>query len=441
MALIGTRRALAAARSWWTAPPFLLDGVAAALLADLGRDRYALAGRSALFSDLFALTSGAKWAVGPDGAWTQVAAGSPAFDWSFGRRRLLLEGASTNMIRNSAAAGAVAGTPGTAPTNWSAGSLAGTTRSVVGSGATSGIAWVDIRYAGTTTATSASVIELDTNLAAAPGQVWTLSDFLAIPAGSLAGIQALYLSLNCLQSDGVTSVTVLNSPALAPTAALARLAATFTLPTNTAFIRPRLRLTYASGATIDVTLRIGRPQLEQAPAATSPILTTGSATVTRPTDQLVLRPAAAALVAVSTGTLALAGRILPSGPSGTQQGIFSFGNGAFVRVAADNARLAYDLGGSGIVFDAAPGFGVGSGAEIGAAVRWDDAGDRRGGSNLGRAIVASTAAIGGVYGTCGYGDPAGAGLAAGAVHWHDLLGSWPAFPTDPGVQGQARAWS
>lgn len=447
MALIGTRRAIAAARPWWTAASALLDGVAPSILADYGRDRYAFAGRTVGFSDLFALTSGAKWIADASGAFVSAAAGSPAFDWSLGRRRLLLEGASTNTIRNSTCVGVVAGTPGTAPTNWSASIPPGTTRTIVGAVTVAGVACCDIQYAGTTTSSSASSIDFETTVAATAGQVWTVSVFLAVPAGTLSGISALTLSLNCLQSDGTTSVSVLSGASLGVTAVLTRYQASFTLPANTAYVRPRLRFTYASGVAIDVTLRVGRPQFEQTPAATSPIATTGSATATRVTDQLLLRPAAAALVAAATGTLALAGRIQPSGPSGTPQGIL--GNSAIgtafngiIRTNSADTGLATDLAAGGFAFDAAAGFAVGVGAEIGAAVRWSTPLGRRGGSNLGKAIVTETTqAIIPPVAPIGYGEWGGNGLAAGAVHWHDALSFWPVFASDAALQAQARAWS
>lgn len=54
---------------------------------------------------------------------------------------------------------------------------------------------------------------------------------------------------------------------------------------NTAFVRPQILFTHTSGTTVDFTIDIGLPQLEQAATASSPTLTLGSA-VTRSADNL-----------------------------------------------------------------------------------------------------------------------------------------------------------
>jgi hypothetical protein len=59
---------------------------------------------------------------------------------------------------------------------------------------------------------------------------------------------------------------------------------------NTTAIRPQLLLTYSIGEAIDITLRIGLPQLEQGAFATSAILTT-TAAATRAADVAVMQGA------------------------------------------------------------------------------------------------------------------------------------------------------
>ena len=87
---------------------------------------------------------------------------------------LLIEEQRTNSIRNNTMVGAVAGTPGTAPTNWggSAPTSNGVNRQIVGTGIEDGINYIDYRIAGTTTSTLFFGFspELSTVVAATNGQ-------------------------------------------------------------------------------------------------------------------------------------------------------------------------------------------------------------------------------------------------------------------------------
>jgi len=65
--------------------------------------------------------------------------------------RLLLEPQRTNSIRNSSMVGAVAGSPGTLPTNWTRQNSSGLTQTVVGVGVENGLQYVDINLSGIAT--------------------------------------------------------------------------------------------------------------------------------------------------------------------------------------------------------------------------------------------------------------------------------------------------
>jgi hypothetical protein len=228
--------------------------------------------------------------VGPDGLLQTVAPNVARFDHSPTTREslgLLVEEARTNSIRNNTMVGAVAGTPGTLPTNWpfQAGG-SGLSVSIVGTGTESGISYLDWRVSGTASANVSPTICFD-RATAATGQAWTTSSYVRLAAGSLTGVTAATLSLIEETSGAVFVTGALYSIPLPTSASLIsqRSTATRTLSggATVGLIRTNLTIDVSSGSTVDVTLRIGLPQLEQGAFATSPILTS-TATVTRAAD-------------------------------------------------------------------------------------------------------------------------------------------------------------
>ena len=224
------------------------------------------------------------------GVLTSAAIDEPRIDYdpsTLAARGLLIEEARTNSIRNNTMVGAVAGTPGTLPTNWQTfTSLTGLTREIVGTGTESGITYIDIKLSGTPSAAGAYNIfqEAVTATAAVSGQVWAFTQYSKLAAGSTSGITSIqngvieYSAASAFLTQGVTSFT--------PTTAAIntqRYGHTRTLTNaSTAFVRPTILLNL-DGAAIDITLRIGLPQLEQGAFATSVIPTTTTA-LTRSAD-------------------------------------------------------------------------------------------------------------------------------------------------------------
>ena len=216
-----------------------------------------------------------------------VAANLPRFWYdpvTLENQGLLVELSVTNQAANNTMVGAAAGSPGTVPTNWAVddGVALGLTRTIVGTGVENGINYIDIKYAGTPTATgSLSIGYLGINtVASTPGQTWNVSGFFKLMAGSLANV-SLFNSIAA--SDGV-AVLGDNSLAFTPGSASSRLAANRishlgTLASFAATTRAqgRVRVDVTIGLPVDFTLRIGLPQFAAGNTIVSPIKTSGAA--------------------------------------------------------------------------------------------------------------------------------------------------------------------
>jgi hypothetical protein len=194
-----------------------------------------------------------------------------------------LKFAPSNMIRNNTMVGAVAGTPGTLPTNWSigGGGVGTLVQEIVGAGTSAGIEYIDIRLSGTTSTTSIIIFtESATQIAATTAQSWSNSFFLARIAGDNTNITTI--------EHAVTERTAAGALVLLNTSSDIKSAITSTIARNTlsvalsgggtvAWVNSGLRLTFSSGVAINITLRIGLPQLQMGSEATPAIRTSGSA--------------------------------------------------------------------------------------------------------------------------------------------------------------------
>lgn len=181
---------------------------------------------------------------------------------------LLVEEARTNSIRNNTMVGAVVGTIGSGgvlPTNWQFDSGA-VIRSIIGTGTINGINYVDIRWQATANSDGNynNLFENSTSISALQGQTWSGSIFLAIVSGSITNISGIFPTISQRNSSGTTLSTDLGSDIKGTlTSTLQRFLFTETLGNNlTAFTCSGVRLGFGSNNTIDITLRIGWPQLE-----------------------------------------------------------------------------------------------------------------------------------------------------------------------------------
>lgn len=199
--------------------------------------------------------------------------------------RALVEAAATNAIRNNSMQGAVAGTPGTMPTNWSATAAASSlSRQIVGTGAENGIDYIDIRYSGTASATAniSIAFELSNIISASPSQVLANSAYVRVSAGALPGnfyatVHEFDATPTFIRSNDVDKTSALVA------GTLVRPQQSVTLGESTVYVRPLVWFGFTNGQVVDFTLRIGMPQLEFGTVATSVIRTT-TAAVTRAAD-------------------------------------------------------------------------------------------------------------------------------------------------------------
>ena len=244
------------------------------------------------FSDIITFTRASTGTYfNAAGTLTSAAINAPRFDYNpatFAAQGLLIEEARTNSIRNNTMVGAVAGSPGTAPTNWSRSPIptSGISNEIVGTGTESGITYIDLRFTGTATATFSfnTNFETATQVAASPSQTWAVSTYVKLTAGVLNGATISftvgeYSSVPAFLRNNFSSATTPTSAGLATQ----RASYSFTTGASTASIQPQISANFTNGLTYDFTLRIGLPQLELGAFATSVIPTT-TTVLTRSAD-------------------------------------------------------------------------------------------------------------------------------------------------------------
>jgi hypothetical protein len=237
--------------------------------------------------------------------------------------------ARTNAIRNNSMGGAVVGTPGTLPTNWTATPTLGITPSVAAVGTENGIDYVDIAFIGTATGGGNIFVNFESNtvMVAANGQTWTASVFARTSGGSTANLGGAFLQVsernNVGAQNGIATVALGNIGAATLSGNRPSISITNSNAT-TAYELAFITVNIAAAGAVNYTLRIGWPQLEQASFASPPIWTTGAA-VTTPAEVITLKTAP-----VFGSAYTLYGAGVPASPTayGNPQAIIQSDTGA-----------------------------------------------------------------------------------------------------------------
>ena len=257
---------------------------------------YSLLGPTLQSGFVFSRASSATFWNGS--ALATAGANVPRFDapgGPLGGYGLLLEGQSTNGVRNNTMVGAVVGTPGTLPTGWGWGTNgSGLVWAVSGVGTENGISYVDLNLSGTSTLSSQGYVYFSgtQDIASANGQVWTGSFFVRQSGGATTNVSGIQTALGSrIAGGGASSWNAFSANSLTPLAAASLGAGSLTVTgtiadASNAYVWPQLHLNHGTGP-VNITLRVGAPQAEQLASASSVILTAGSA-VTRAADLLYL---------------------------------------------------------------------------------------------------------------------------------------------------------
>ena len=238
---------------------------------------------------------------------------------------LLIEGQRTNRISNPRAEGAVAGTPGTFPTQWTSN---GANRTVNGITVVNGQPLVDVSFSIAASSTFEIPLISGYTVSASPGETYTLSCLLALDSGStISGlIQIEYRNSAGTLLGGVNSTTISSVDGV-----LRRLTVTGTTPANTARLTSQYRIFTTSATALRI--RIGCPQLELAPFYSSQIFPAVGAigASTRASDSVQISLSALEAPTSAAGTYVIKYQV-PQLATTANQAICELNSGAVTQV-------------------------------------------------------------------------------------------------------------
>lgn len=167
---------------------------------------------------------------------------------------------------NSTIANVSVQSAGALPTNWGlgGGSAAGLRWNVIGLSTVNGVNCIDVEFVGTTNSTSFNFnMEASGIITSSYGQTWSLSGFFAVVGGSTINVTNTFFTFSDVggsQGNVPPSTSINTTPTLVRTST----SGTLTSSGNTS-IRPSLLVNVSNTSAVDITFRIGWPQLEQNP--------------------------------------------------------------------------------------------------------------------------------------------------------------------------------
>jgi hypothetical protein len=232
------------------------------------------------------------WAFGSTGVLTSFAIDVPRFNYdpsTLALQGLLNEPAQINSNPNANAGGGTSASPGVTPTSWVCSSNSnGLVRTLTVGVTETGIPAVDFRFAGTPTASNSLILRpvAVSTIVAAPGEIWRWAYNYRLTAGTLAN--TTIRSLETFRTSGGATINSQIMTVVPTSAALRtqRVEGSQTALATTAFVDSDFRIDYTTGQAIDLTIRLGMPQLSKTVLG-SPIISTAGA-LGRSADVLTL---------------------------------------------------------------------------------------------------------------------------------------------------------
>ena len=200
--------------------------------------------------------------------------------------------------------GAMSGLPGALPSNWALIDLMdGISQRVVGIATEDGIDYIDIRFCGVSPGGTFRVVFDTRAIEAVKGEIWTLSAFIKNlgPKDGTGGGAQFFLgahAIACYAPVGNQRCEIFPGTSGARLSQC-RSSYTYRVAETCDHIQPYLALDVVGGA-IDVTLRIGWPQAENAQRASSPVRTIGTALSYKPDIVMLHSPLLDALRSTAT---------------------------------------------------------------------------------------------------------------------------------------------